>query len=196
MSMASFVLAVHGCTKQTVPKQGLSANEIETPSSAPKPISVDWSHLPKSGEYFDVDPCADRLHSIEGELITYYALKRELPATLAELERYASPGETTDYRCPVSKESYVYVPTGLALANDVKQGRLILYDAKPVHDSTKGPMRWGILFSEARGREPVTTHVIPIPEEVMPGFVPITPRAPVAPRKVPTDGGNPDNRPN
>ena len=178
------LLAGAGCTTQKQPKTtALAPNEFGSSSSqAAKPRVIDMTHLPKSGQYFDVDPCADRLHSIEGQLITYYALHRELPRDLAELARYAEPGDTTDYTCPVSHQTYVYVPTGLALNKDVTQGKLVIYDAKPVHDSTRGPMRWGILFSEARGREPVKTQVIPIPEDVMPGFVPVPPRqTPVVP---------------
>ncbi len=175
------LLAGQGCVTQKQPRTAAVApNEFESPSQAQKPHVIDMTHAPKSGQYFDVDACADRLHSIEGELIAYYALHRELPRELSELAKYADTGETTDYTCPVSHQSYVYVPTGLALNKDVSQGKLVIYDAKPVHDSTRGPMRWGILFSEARGREPVKTQVIPIPEDVMPGFLPVPPRqAPV-----------------
>ncbi|HEY8751502.1 MAG TPA: hypothetical protein VIM11_26210 [Tepidisphaeraceae bacterium] len=169
------VLGVCGCTNQPAANPP-STKQSNAVSPKDPPRVVDWTKLPKSGAYFDVDSCADRLHSIEGQIISYYAVHRELPERLSDLTRYADPGDTTDYTCPVSHQSYVYVPNGLALANDVSNGRLILYDATPAHDSARGPMRWGILFSEAKGRAPVTTHIIPIPENTMPGFVPVAPR--------------------
>src|SRR5690348_6914533 len=38
-----------------------------------------------SKEYFDVDSCANRLHSIEGQIIYYYARFHRLPNALEEL---------------------------------------------------------------------------------------------------------------
>jgi hypothetical protein len=178
--LSIMVLPVTGCTNQPAAKPSNSAALQDTPPQDRSPRVINLANAPKSGAYFDVDSCADRLHSIEGEIISYYAVHRELPERLSDLNRYADAGDTTDYTCPVSHQSYVYVPGGLALANDVSNGRLILYDATPAHDSARGPMRWGILFSEAKGRAPVVTHIIPIPENTMPGFVPVSPRLPPA----------------
>jgi hypothetical protein len=121
--------------------------------------------------YFDVDNCADRLHTIEGQVILYYAKFHRLPAALAELRAFADPGEDVSYACPVSHQSYVYVPTGLVFGNDPR--RLIVYDPTPAHNGG----RWGILFAPAKGRQPLTTTVITIPESSMKGFVPAPPIA-------------------
>jgi len=183
------LVATSGCVNQKQPKTtAIAPNEFDSNNQAGKPHVIDMTHAPKSGQYFDVDSCADRLHTIEGQILTYYAIHRELPRDLAELAKYADAGETTDYTCPVSHQSYVYVPTGLALNRDASKGILILYDAKPVHDSTEGPMRWGILFFEQHGRQPPDANIIPIPEKVMPGFLPLPPRPVVLPRQTPPQG--------
>ena len=183
-SAVALLLVGQGCVTQKQPKTtAVAPNEFESPSQTQKPHVIDMTHAPKSGQYFDVDACADRLHTIAGQLLTYYAIHRELPRDLAELAKYADAGETTDYTCPTSHQSYVYVPSGLALNRDVSKGILILYDAKPVHDSTEGPMRWGVLFSEAHGRQPPDANIIPIPEKVMPGFLPVPPHPVVVPRQ-------------
>jgi hypothetical protein len=121
--------------------------------------------------YFDVDNCADRLHTIEGQIVLYYARFHRLPAALTELRAFADPGDDVSYTCPVSHQSYVYVSTGLVFGTDPR--RLIVYDATPAHNGG----RWGILFSPAKGRQPLTTTVIPIPESSMKGFVPAPPIA-------------------
>lgn len=177
-------LAAAGCGGNQ-PANATSAN-VQTvnngavaPTIERAPRVIDMTRGPRSGANFDVDSCAERLHTIEGQIILYYAVNHRLPDQLAELSAYADVGAVPNYTCPVSHQTYVYVPAGLVLGNDPQ--RLVLYDATPAHDSTRGPMRWGILFSPAKGREPVSTHVIPIPEDTMPGFVPAPPvRAPAS----------------
>jgi hypothetical protein len=182
--VVGLALAAGGCVQKPVQKASVGANEIESPSKAAEPRVIDLTKAPRSSANFDVDDCAERLHDIAGEIIAYYHNKGELPRSLGELGPYAS-GQTTDYTCPVSHLSYVYVPDGLALAKDLSNGVLILYDAKPVHETARGPTRWGILFTEARGRAVPKADVIPISEDVMPGYVPVGPRPVVVPRKAP-----------
>src|SRR3954451_1654744 len=115
--------ALQGCTQQNQPKNtDFKANEFG--SDVAKPRVIDMTKGPSSDAHFDIDPCPERLHTIEGQLLAYYASHRELPRELSELARYADAGDTTDYRCPDSHQSYVYVPTGLALNRDVSKGIL------------------------------------------------------------------------
>jgi len=160
--------AVCGCvTTKLTPDR---PNTYPTPITKTNTAGGGMSAADKS-TYFDVDSCADRLHTIEGQIILYYARYHRLPATLEELRPFADPGEDVSYACPVSHQTYVYVPTGLVFGSDPR--RLIVFDATPAHNGT----RWGILFSPAKGRQPLTTTVIPIPESSMKGFVPAPPIA-------------------
>ena len=172
---AVVVLAVGGCvtSKTTTDKAGATVTPI-TKTNAGGMSAADKTN------YFDVDSCADRLHTIEGQIILYYARYHRLPATLEELRPFADAGDDTSYTCPVSHQTYVYVPGGLVFGKDPR--RLIIFDATPAHNGN----RWGILFSAAKGRQPLTTTVIPIPESSMKGFVPAPPMGqPEAPATMP-----------
>jgi hypothetical protein len=159
--------AVSGCVTTTTTPDKPAVYHTTAAKGTP---GGDSGPSPKTG-YFDVDSCADRLHTIEGQIILYYAKFHRLPAALAELRAFADPGEDVSYACPVSHQSYVYVPNGLIFGSDPR--RLIVFDATPAHGGT----RWGILFSPAKGRQPLTTTVIPIPESSMKGFTPAPPIA-------------------
>lgn len=161
---AVVLLAVGGCvtTKKTTDQSGATVTPITKTSTG------GMSAADKS-TYFDVDSCADRLHTIEGQIILYYARYHRLPATLEELRPFADAGDDTSYACPVSHQTYVYVSNGLVFGKDPR--RLVVFDATPAHNGN----RWGILFSPAKGRQPLTTTVIAIPESSMKGFVPAPP---------------------
>jgi hypothetical protein len=163
-SAALLLVCACGCvTTTTTPDKPKTAPVTKTNTGG-------MSAADKSN-YFDVDSCADRLHTIEGQIILYYARYHGLPSTLEELRQFADPGDDTSYTCPVSHQSYVYAQGGLVFGSDPR--RLIIYDATPAHNGN----RWGILFSPAKGRQPLTTTVIPIPESSMKGFVPAPPVA-------------------
>lgn len=110
------------------------------------------------------DPCAGRLHDLSGLLLMYYALKKEMPATLEELAPLAD-GEFTP-ACPASGRPYVYVPQGLQSASAGERS-LILYDAAPAHRG----LRWGIFVAPPREGQPPATWVILMSDEVFRGFV-------------------------
>lgn len=168
VSLAVGVLGVTGCT--STPAQQNPPKPYETTIIKGAGPNVSGAGV-NSKDYFDVDSCANRLHSIEGQIIYYYARFHRLPNSLEELRPFADPGESVDYSCPVSHQSYVYVQNGLALGADPK--RLIVFDATPVHNG----YRWGILLSFPSGRQPLKTDVIPIKEDVMKGYVPAPPIA-------------------
>jgi hypothetical protein len=166
VSAALLTVCVCGCvTTKTTPDKPNTLSAPVTKTNTGSMSAADKSN------YFDVDSCADRLHTIEGQIILYYAKYHRLPSTLLELRQFADPGDDTSYTCPVSHQSYVYVTNGLVFGSDPR--RLIVFDATPAHNGN----RWGILFSPAKGRQPLTTTVIPIPESSMKGFVPAPPVA-------------------
>jgi hypothetical protein len=171
--LVAVVAASSGCNNPTSSTSPQSPTGGTVGAADRGPRVIDMTRGPRGSANFDVDSCAERLHTIEGQIILYYAVNHRLPDQLSELSAYADVGSVPDYTCPVSHQTYVYVPTGLVLGSDPQH--LILYDATPAHDSERGPMRWGILFSPAKGREPVATHVIPIPENTLAGFVPAPP---------------------
>lgn len=108
-----------------------------------------------------LDPCAERLHDLSGKLLMHHAAHGEMPASLADLD---SPGKVAARElrtCPVTHTEYRYDPTGRELPGH--PGRLIVYDATPAHDSG----RWAVLL--IRGRAPLTTRVVWLPEDAFTG---------------------------
>ena len=104
-----------------------------------------------------VDPCADRLHDICGQLLLYYYQHKRFPAVLSELPSAASD-EPSSLCCPISGKPYVYNAKGVEVPN--VSGRIVLWAPEPVHDSTG----WGVTIEDARGAGPLTARVIRLPE--------------------------------
>ena len=122
---------------------------------------------PSDHSEFEIDSCAGRLHDIEGELLEYYRRRQKLPQTLQDLRPIAQAfGDEGNYTCPVSGQTYVYVPNGMVIQGDDR--RLILYDAVPAH----GGARWGLLFGDAYGNRPPAAWVIKIPESLLQRYHP------------------------
>ena len=113
----------------------------------------------------DIDPCAERLHDACGRLLLYFSINGSLPDTLDELARAESQtppppgtgGRTGPLVCPISGKPYVYSKDGPRVPG--RAGRLVLYDAEPVHSG----MRWGILADVAAEGRPPTLRVILVP---------------------------------
>jgi hypothetical protein len=150
--VASVLLA--GCQTQAPDKQSPNSTTL-SPQALPT-RTQQASAVPGRGAAFDVDDCAARMQTIEGQLMLYYFKYHRLPMDLDELRSVADPGEEVPFECPVSHKPYTYAPDGLVFGADMRH--LIVYDATPAHGGT----RWGILFSQAKGREPVNMQVIPI----------------------------------
>jgi hypothetical protein len=97
------------------------------------------------------DPCAERLHDLCGQLLFYYNARRQLPATLEELER-ASPGPVP-LVCPTCGKPYAYNRDGLEVPES--PWRVIVYDAEPCHAGK----RWVILLDTVRPGKALVTDV-------------------------------------
>jgi hypothetical protein len=104
------------------------------------------------------DRCPARLHDIEGALLLYYALKKEMPRSLDELH---SISETKlELTCPDSGLPYTYVPNGLRKRGGTK--RIIVHDATMNRDGT----RWCIVASDGRPGAPQSTEVVQMAEPI------------------------------
>jgi hypothetical protein len=106
----------------------------------------------------ELDPCADRLHEICGNLLLYYSVSGTLPKGIADLKSVSS-GPLPPLVCPVSGKPYVYNPVGLPAAAG-RRGRLVIYDAEPSHSGK----RCAILADIGAGDQPLSARVILVPE--------------------------------
>ena len=110
------------------------------------------------------DPCATRLHDLCGPLLFYYAVNRQLPATLDELQALATPDPLPPRQCPVSRRPYVYVPEGIAWGD--RGGFIVLHDAEPSHSGH----RWAVVVEEPkRMQDPLITRVVAVAEPLFLG---------------------------
>jgi len=105
----------------------------------------------------EIDPCADRLHDICGQLLLYFSATGEMPATLDDLNRMDSQ-TLPPLVCPISGKPYIYNKDGLRVPG--LAGLLVLYDAEPIHSG----MRWGIIVEAGGAGQPLSGRVVLLPE--------------------------------
>ena len=105
-----------------------------------------------------MDPCAERLHDVCGQLLLYHSAYKRLPRTMEELKTMDS-GQTPELTCPISGEPYIYNLEGLLISGH--SGHLVLYDAKACNSG----MRWGILVDIPTGNKPLTARVVLLPDD-------------------------------
>ena len=114
------------------------------------------------------DPCAVRLQDICGTMLLYYAVHRELPEKLEELQSLADVGAPLQFKCPVSGLPYVYIPDGLQSLGRTK--RIVLHDATSVHDGN----RWCVLCAPIKGGKAPYLEVIMMPDVLFHTYLPIS----------------------
>ncbi len=110
-----------------------------------------------------IDPCAERLHDLCGQLLLYHSLHGRFPQSLEELPAGEGKQSTQPAPpvCPVSRLAYVYAPEGLRLPG--RSGLLLVYDAQASHSG----MRWGIMTAAAdAAKGPAVLKVVLLPEEL------------------------------
>ena len=105
------------------------------------------------------DACQDRLHEACGLLLQYYAVKSELPRSLDDLAKMPGGDPSFSFTCPVSGKPYAFNSDGLFSPG--KPGRILIYDADPVHSG----LRWAVLVAPPSGKEPLVARVIALGEE-------------------------------
>ena len=99
------------------------------------------------------DPCATRLHDIEGAVLLYYTLHQRLPESLDQLRPLADLDAPLEFTCPVSNQPYVYQRANLTTPGPDQ--RLLVYDPTPAHQGR----RWAILAAPIRAGRSLTMWV-------------------------------------
>ncbi len=112
------------------------------------------------------EPCAARLHDVAGALLLYYAVNKQLPPTLADLQDSVGADMLLDFTCPDSKLPYVYVPNGLRHPDRPKV--IILHD--PIQVKGK---RWCILVQPGGPGTAQSLEVLAIPEPLFLAYQPV-----------------------
>ncbi len=112
------------------------------------------------------DPCATRVHEIAGAMLQYYAIDRQLPAKLEDLNMFKDDAALV-FRCPTSNLPYVYVPSGLAAPGGSKI--IILHDAAPTHNGR----RWCLLMAPSGANAAQSMEVLSIPEQTFRAYLPL-----------------------
>jgi hypothetical protein len=105
-----------------------------------------------------MDPCAERLHDICGQLLLYWSAKRQLPESLPALRDIGGAGPLP-LACPDSGKPYVYNRDGLPMPDTSR--RVLVYDAVACHSG----MRWSIVADPARPGRPMVARVLLVPND-------------------------------
>ncbi len=159
LSCASLLLLAVGCKQTTVsdrpPRAVRTANSDQL---LPPPPGVTGS----SSVVDMKDPCAARLHDVEGLLLQYYMINKRLPGTLDELKPLATIGQPTDFTCPNSKKPFVYLPQSPQM---LSVDRVVVYAPEA---SADGKFR-AIVMGIPRGNQAVAAAVVILTEPELQG---------------------------
>ena len=115
--LVAVILIAAGCVKVTETPEGrrVKVKDSSTPivdgQPAPDVVMVPTAPGPSAPLFSEaIDPCAARLHDIEGLLLKYYVAHRRLPDRLEDVAPLADPGQKIDFTCPHSGQPYGYIP--------------------------------------------------------------------------------------
>ena len=137
---------------------GCAAPQTDTPRKAGAGSGKRASPPPAVAPITNLDPCATRLHDISGALLLYYQKNRSLPANVDELKQLGTIFTSLEFSCPVSKQPYVYIPTGIS--SPEPNAPIVLHDPTPAHDHH----RWAISSVEPDSSQgALVTKVIALP---------------------------------
>lgn len=160
---ATLVVLLGGCVTETKTDRPADRkiSVRQTPAARQTAAPTGPAVLPNEA----TDPCANRLHELSGALLTYYAINKKLPETLAEAETLADATAEFNTECPVSRQPYVYAPRGLQAQGQDRL--LILYDPTPAHAG----LRWGVFIAPPRDGQLPSTYVLIMSPEVFRSYV-------------------------
>jgi hypothetical protein len=164
-SFALLVLTLSGCAKEVTERTSDARPQLQTP----------WSQGDDAGVPRATDPCADRLHDLCNPLLMHHVFYRRMPSGLEDLRAIAGPDPAIVFECPVSNVPYVYDAEGLV--SPVVKGRIVLYDATPVH----GGKRWAVVLEDTKPGQPLIPEVVALPESAFPKFRPVPATQPTTP---------------
>ncbi len=113
------------------------------------------------------DPCAARLHDLEGALLLYYALHKTLPEKLTDLAPLADVDAPLAFTCPISGLPYGYNRDGLFSPGKTKS--ILVYDPTPAHAGR----RWCIFSAPAKPGASRSLQVLSVTEPFFLGYQPL-----------------------
>ena len=92
---------------------------------------------PTKKDFIDpIDPSAERLHDLGGQLLRYKLDHRKFPERIDELKAYTiDPNSNPEPICPVSGKEYIYVPSGIRLTG--YPGMLMVYAPEPTQNGLR-----------------------------------------------------------
>jgi hypothetical protein len=149
---------------------GLQAGCVSSTTNPPRAHSgfqpgdlpaANSSDKPSPEELTSKDRCPARLHEIEGALLEFYAVHRQLPQSLSDLH---SLEPTLELNCPESNLPYVYVPAGLRKPGGTR--RIVVHDPVRHRDGT----RWCIMMVDTPPGKSQQTLVVQLPEPLFNGY--------------------------
>jgi hypothetical protein len=132
-------LATVGCVKVEDGGRGRPVTKVKDANNAtmdgkpaPDVVMVPATPGPSAPLFSEaIDPCAARLHDIEGLLLKYYIAHRRLPDRLEDVAPLAEPGQKIDFTCPFSGRPYVYIPQQLIVGG---QQQVLAFAPAPGRD--------------------------------------------------------------
>jgi hypothetical protein len=112
------MLAACGCVKVQQTDKGTPVTRVQDSStggagkSVPDVVFVEPGGTTGDPFYDQLDPCAARLHDLEGLLLKYYITYRKFPDRLEDVTPMADTGQKVDFACPLCAKPYIYRPPG------------------------------------------------------------------------------------
>ncbi len=158
VAMAFITFALSACQTGATRPKGADA-------PLPPPVVVSQGPITQD-TVVGSDPCAARLHDIEGMMLYYYAVNKKMPEKLDELKPFADIDQTPDFRCPESGLPYLYYPNGLSTIG--KDKLIVICDPEPTH----GGNRYCIFVSPHTAGSALSAEVLPLPEGLFRGYLP------------------------
>jgi hypothetical protein len=154
------LLALVGCVTVTPPAQPrspLTDADLTNPWAGEPTATAPPPEPERIEKALGSDACSIRLGDIEGALVLYYAVHRQLPLQLQDL--LADNGAPLPLSCPTSGRPYLYSAQGLVSPG--RAMRIIVWDDAPVHNG----FRWCIFMAPSHAGE-LTLDVMPIIERM------------------------------
>jgi hypothetical protein len=124
---------------------------------------------PPAEESANLDPNAEQLHDISGAILLYYAIYKQMPEQLTDLQRLNDVDTPTSgtpplkFTSPDSGLPYLYYPEGLVSPDGM--GKIFVCDATPSQSGN----RWCIVQGPSNGRT-LSLRVEALPEKVFQAF--------------------------
>ena len=148
--------ALTACQSQTTVTAGGHTRVVS--NNATEKMSLDQA--------IGTDPCAERLRDIEGALLMYYALHKQMPPSLQELAPLADLDTPLNFTSPVTGAPFGYNAAGMPAPGRSK--RIIVYETVPEHVGK----RWCIRMPLTDPTAAQSAEVVEIPEADFGNYLP------------------------